>query len=77
MEFSYHGVRRIVEPYALRRPRTGNLLLYGFERSRGGVLTNDIRAYKVAEVGAVHVLEMPFAPRFQVELHERPGVWRW
>lgn len=77
VEFIYHGVSRVVEPYALRRPRTGNLLLYGFERSRGGVPTNAIRAYKVAQFGALRVLDTPFVPRFQVELRERPGLWRW
>nr|MDQ2667677.1 hypothetical protein [Gemmatimonadota bacterium] len=36
VEIYYHGARRVVEPYSLRRPRTGDLLLYGFEQLKNG-----------------------------------------
>ena len=54
--FRYHGALRQVEPYSLRRPRTGNLLLYGFEQSKNGVSTNDIRPYNVAEMQDVRII---------------------
>ena len=77
VEISYHGARRVIEPYSLRRPKTGNLLLYGFEQTKNGFATNDIRAYKVDEIADVRVLSQSFAPQYAVELTEQPGVWRW
>jgi predicted nucleotidyltransferase component of viral defense system len=77
MEFGYHGARRTIEPYSLRQPKTGNLLLYGYERSKNGFATNDIRAYKVDEISDVQVLSQSFVPQYSVELTEQPGVWRW
>lgn len=64
----YHGVDRLVEPYSLRLPRTGNLLLYVHEVERGGSIGGGIKAFKVAELGEVLVTERPFAPQYVVEL---------
>jgi predicted nucleotidyltransferase component of viral defense system len=63
VEFDYHGERRTVEPYSLRRPRTGNLLLYVFDRGRGA-----IRAFNVAEIANVRVSDVAFVPRYAIEL---------
>jgi hypothetical protein len=65
---SYHGVSRLVEPYSLRLPNTGNLLLYVFEVERGGTAGGGIKAFKVPEMGDVAVTEQPFRPRYAVEL---------
>jgi hypothetical protein len=67
-EVSYHGAPRLAEPYSLRMPKTGNLLLYVFELLKGGVPTQIIKAYKVAELQAAKVTEKAFRPRFMVEL---------
>lgn len=77
VEILYHDARRTVEPYSLRRPKTGNLLLYAFEQLKDGIRTDDIRAYKVDEIEDVRVLNTSFTPRFVIELTERAGVWRW
>ena len=77
LEFKYHGHHRVAEPYSLRRPRTGHLLLYGFERLKDGSSTNEIRAYKVDEVRALRVLDQSFRPRYLIELNEQAGVWKW
>lgn len=77
VEIRYHSATRVIEPYSLRRPATGNLLLYGFERTKNGFPTNDIRPYKVAELEHARVLTAPFTPRYEIELIERSGVWRW
>ena len=77
VEFRYHGAVRRIEPYSLRRPKTGNLLLYGFEQLKNGSTTNDIRAYKVAEMDRVRILNTSFTPRYAIELTEQSGVWRW
>lgn len=63
VEFDYRGERRTVEPYSLRRPRTGKLLLYVFDRGRGA-----IRSFKVPEIANVRVSSVAFAPRFAIEL---------
>lgn len=65
---TYHGVSRLVEPYSLRRPRTGNLLLYVYEVQRGDAPGGGIKAFKVPEIEAVQVTDRPFAPRYLVEL---------
>jgi predicted nucleotidyltransferase component of viral defense system len=62
--FSYHGKQRMAEPYALRRARTGNLLLYGWE---GG--SSHIKAFKVPEIFGLAVRETTFIPRYLVELN--------
>jgi hypothetical protein len=77
IEIEYHGARRVIEPYSLRRPKTGNLLLYGFERTKDGYPTDGIRAYKVEEIDATRVLSTAFSPRYAIELVERAGVWKW
>jgi hypothetical protein len=64
----YEGVERLIEPYSLRRPATGNLLLYVYEIDRGDRPTRRVKALKVAEIGAVHITDRPFTPRFRVEL---------
>lgn len=53
---------RIVEPYALRRSRQGDLLLY---------VVNDIgrlRSYRVDRIAAIRPTGIPFTPRYRMEL---------
>jgi hypothetical protein len=59
---------RLVEPYSLRMPKTGNLLLYVYEVQRGFEPGEGIKAFKVAEVGEVEVTDGPFQPQHLVEL---------
>ncbi len=68
VEILYHGVPRLTEPYSLRMPRTGNMLLYVHEISRGGVTTEITKAYKVAEIQSARTTERTFHPRYTVEL---------
>jgi predicted nucleotidyltransferase component of viral defense system len=77
LDFKYHGHRRIVEPYSLRRPLTGNLLLYGFERLKDSSLTNEMRAYKLDDVQSLRALDQAFRPRYLIELNEQAGAWKW
>jgi len=64
----YHGHQRLVEPYSLRQPKTGNQLLYVHERTKDGFRVDDIRAYKVAEIDGVETTNIPFTARWLVEL---------
>ncbi len=61
--FDYHGTHREIEPYALRRPKTGNLLLYGWELAAG-----HIKAFKVPEILGLRVTDRTFTPRYLIEL---------
>lgn len=62
--FDYHGKQRDVEPYAIRRAGTGNLLLYGWELAAG-----HIKAFKVPEIRNLRVSDRTFTPRYRVELN--------
>ncbi len=64
----YHGHERLVEPYSLRQPKTGNRLLYVHERARDGFPVDGVRAYKVAEIDRVETTDIPFTPKWLVEL---------
>ena len=63
VEFLYHGKNRVVEPYSLRRPSTGNLLFYGWELASG-----QIKAFKMNEIQRLRSTRSHFTPRFAVEL---------
>jgi predicted nucleotidyltransferase component of viral defense system len=64
----YHGVRRVVEPYSLRYAKTGNTLLYVYERQRSGAPSGGIKAFKVDEVESATVSSQAFTPQYFVEL---------
>ncbi|MDP8207177.1 MAG: nucleotidyl transferase AbiEii/AbiGii toxin family protein [Candidatus Electryonea clarkiae] len=67
-KITYREKQRIVEPYSLRRPSTGNLLLYVHELSRDSKRTNHIKAFKVNEIQNASVMKQSFTPRFAIEL---------
>ena len=52
---------RVVEPYALRATRDGNLLLFVVNDHR------QLRSYRVDRIAGVRVLNTPFQPRYTVE----------
>lgn len=68
VELRYHGVGRVVEPYSLREPRTGNTLLYVFEPLQGSSPSGSVKALDIAGIERADVTELPFRPRFVVEL---------
>ena len=65
--FSY-GVIHLVEPYALRMPRSGNPLLYVHELLGEGVPVETMKTFRVSEIQTVRVTEKSFRPRYRVEL---------
>lgn len=64
----YDGVDRIVEPYSLRRPSTGNILLYAYERLRGDIPSQKIKAFNVPKIEFIEITKEVFHPRYVVEL---------
>jgi predicted nucleotidyltransferase component of viral defense system len=65
---TYKGIRRVVEPYSLRRLRTGNTLLYVYELERGSGPGGGIKAFNVALLGDAEALSETFHARYVVEL---------
>ncbi len=64
----YDGVPRLVEPYSLRMPGTGNLLLYVHEVRRGDLPGGGTKAFMVAKLDEVMPTAQSFQPRYLVEL---------
>ncbi len=62
VRFEYDGRTRLAEPYSLRRPETGNLLLYAWESGSA-----HIKAFNVAKLRNVQISSRSFAPRYRVE----------
>ena len=63
VDLAYKGKRRLIEPYSLRRTKDGNLLLYAVKHQTGVV-----RSYRVDRIEGATVSEVPFTPRYAVEL---------
>ncbi len=63
VELGYGGSTRLIEPYALRRSKAGNLLVYAIKTQSG-----EPRAYRVDRIEHVRVTDQPFVPRYANEL---------
>lgn len=63
VELRYQGSTRLIEPYALRRSKAGNLLVYAIKAATG-----EVRAYRVDRIEGVRVTETSFEPRYAIEL---------
>lgn len=63
VELGYQNTTRLIEPYALRRSKAGNLLVYAIKHQTG-----EVRAYRVDRIQAVRVTDTTFAPRYAIEL---------
>jgi predicted nucleotidyltransferase component of viral defense system len=68
VEIEYHSYKRLVEPYSLRLPDTGNQLLYVYELTKSSDSVNAIRSYKVNEITNAVIKQQAFIPRYKVEL---------
>lgn len=68
---SYHDHERLVEPYSLRYPSTGNELLYVREIEKDGMSSSNINnptAYKTHEIDSASISDKTFIPKWKVEL---------
>jgi predicted DNA-binding transcriptional regulator YafY len=63
VELRYQGSTRLVEPYALRRSKAGNLLVYAIKAETG-----EVRAYRVDRIEGADITTTPFRPRYANEL---------
>jgi len=65
---SYHGSMRLVEPYSLRYPSTGNELLFVREIEKNGRPSNENKSYKIHEIDSASISNRTFVPKWTVEL---------
>lgn len=65
---TYHGSKRLVEPYSLRYPATGNELLHVWEIEKDGRPVNAPRSYITDEIDSAMVSAIEFRPRYAIEL---------
>jgi len=68
---TYHGHNRLVEPYSLRYPATGNEILYVREIEKDGIQSDKINhptAYKTHEIDSAIISDRIFIPKWKVEL---------
>lgn len=63
VELHYKGSIRLIEPYALRRSKAGDLLVYAIK-----VETGKVRAYRVDRIEGVRATNTGFSPRYAIEL---------
>lgn len=63
VEFDYNQKHRMVEPYALRRARAGNVLLYAWELAAG-----HIKAFDLGKIANLRVGSTNFNARYAIEL---------
>ena len=65
IELQYQGTARVIEPYSLRRSRSGNLLLGAVKAD-----TRQVRSYRVDRIEGVRVTTRTFRPVYHVEFSE-------
>lgn len=63
VNLAYQGTRRLIEPYSLRRTQDGHLLLHAARHETG-----EGRSYRVDRIQGAEVTQIPFTPRYVVEL---------
>jgi predicted nucleotidyltransferase component of viral defense system len=63
INLTYKASERMIEPYSLRRTSEGNLLLYAVKHDTG-----ELRSYRVDRIQNATVTQIPFQPRYAVEL---------
>lgn len=66
VELDYDGRMRLIEPYSLRRTRSGDLILHA-ERADG----SGHRTYRVERIQGLCTTTTPFRPRFPIEFSAR------
>ena len=64
----YHGSTRLVEPYSLRYPPTGNEILHVWEIEKDGRPVGAHKSYNVDDIQSASVSNIEFRPRYAIEL---------
>jgi hypothetical protein len=59
----YGGTLRLIEPYSLRRTKSGDILLYALKHQIG-----EIRGYRLDRIQGAEATKIAFVPKYAVEL---------
>ncbi len=65
---SYHGSMRLVEPYSLRYPATGNKILHVQEIEKNGMPSNKHKSFITSEIDSASISNKTFIPKWEIEL---------
>lgn len=63
VDLKYQNSKRLIEPYSLRRTKTGDLLLYAVKHNTG-----EVRSYRIDRIQAAEATGIPFIPKFLIEI---------
>jgi hypothetical protein len=63
VNLQYHGTRRLIEPYSLRRTKEGKILLHAVKHNTG-----ESRSYRIDRIQGVEITQATFTPRYTIEL---------
>jgi predicted nucleotidyltransferase component of viral defense system len=63
VELAYQDSTRLIEPYALRRSKAGDLLIHAIKTETG-----EDRTYRVDRIEGVRITSTAFTPRYAIEL---------
>jgi len=64
----YHRSERLVEPYSVRHPSTGNILLHVLELEKNGRYSNKHKSFKINQITSASVSDVSFSAKWLVEL---------
>lgn len=64
----YKGSKRLVEPYSLRYPTTGNEILHVWEVSKNGMRSNQHKIFITSQLTFLSTSDQTFTPKWQIEL---------
>ena len=65
---SYKGSERLVEPYSLRYPATGNEILHVWEVKKNGMISNQHKSFVTNRLTYLSTSDQTFTPKWEVEL---------
>ncbi|HHA18459.1 MAG TPA: nucleotidyl transferase AbiEii/AbiGii toxin family protein [Methylophaga sp.] len=65
---SYHRSTRLVEPYSMRYPSTGNEILHVWELEKNGMPSDMHKSFKTHEIDSASISNHTFIPKWEVEL---------
>jgi len=64
----YNGSTRLVEPYSLRYPTTGNEILHVWEVKKNGSISNQHKSFVTERLRYLETTDNIFTPKWEVEL---------
>ncbi len=64
----YYGSERLVEPYSLRYPATGNEILHVWETAKNGFPSNEPKSFITNQITYLSTSSQTFIPKWQIEL---------